>query len=49
MDDDTYKVQMGYIEQEYNRAYYHWLFCPENEVKEAKRMLDIWRHKYFTF
>lgn len=49
MDDDGYKSQISYIELEYNRAYYRWVFCPDAEKKEAKRLLDIWRHKYFTF
>ena len=49
MDEAAYKAQMAQIEMEYNKAYYRWMFCPESEVEEAKRMLDIWRHKYFTF
>ncbi len=48
-EDIAYKAQMRNIENEYNIAYYRWLFCPESEKAEAKRILDIWRHKYFTF
>ena len=48
MDDIAYKAEMLYIEQQYNVAYYKWVFCPESEQAEAKKLLDIWRHKYFT-
>lgn len=48
ISDEIYRVQMTYIEMEYNQAYYRWVFCPENERNEAKRLLDIWRHKYFS-
>jgi len=32
----------------YNEAYYRWVFCPDKETEEAKRLLDIWRHKWFN-
>jgi glutamate/tyrosine decarboxylase-like PLP-dependent enzyme len=32
----------------YNVAYYRWVFCPPWETEEAKRALDIWRHKWFS-
>lgn len=43
-----YESYMSHLSYEYDRAYYRWLFCPESEVREAKRLLDIWRHKYFS-
>jgi hypothetical protein len=48
LDLIAYKHEIARIEHEYNVAYYRWVFCPESERVEAKRLLDIWRHKWFT-
>lgn len=48
LEEIEWKADMRHIEHEYNVAYYRWLFCPESEKAEAKRLLDIWRHKYFS-
>lgn len=42
------KAERIYIENEYNKAYNRWVFCPPSEKAEAKKMLDIWRHKFFN-
>lgn len=46
---ETEKAEIARIEHNYNVSYYRWLFCPEIEKSEAKRLLDIWRHKFFNF
>ena len=49
MENNTpYKNEMLYIQYEYDKAYYKWLFCPESEQKEAAWYLSIWRNKFFN-
>lgn len=48
-EDLVYELQMKFIQRNYDEAYYRWLYCPESEQKEAKRVLDIWAHKFFTY
>lgn len=42
------RAEYDRITAEYNKAYYRTVFCPEWELPEAKRMLAIWRHKWFN-
>jgi len=44
-EDLVYEAQMKFIQRSYDEAYYRWLYCPESEQKEAKRMLDIWANR----
>jgi hypothetical protein len=49
MTEEVYKAQIAQIQHEYDKAYYRWLFCPDNQKTEAKWFLDIWRSKFFSF
>lgn len=43
-----WQSEEAYIKYEYDKAYYRFVFCPENERSEAQRLLQIWRSKWFA-
>lgn len=47
-EEIRYKHEYDRIKFAYDQAYYRTVFCPESELPEAKRLLDIWRHKWFN-
>lgn len=49
MNEIAYASMMRELLHLYNEAYYRWVYCPENEKKEAKERLDILRSKFFNY
>lgn len=43
-----WQSEEDYFKFEYDKAYYRFVFCPENERVEAQRLLQIWRSKWFA-
>lgn len=48
MDKDIYEKQQRILLMDYNAAFYRWLFCSEKDRREAKEILDKYRHLYFS-
>ena len=48
LDQVRWQSEESYIKFEYDKAYYRFVFCPENEKVEAQRLLQIWRSKWFA-
>jgi hypothetical protein len=46
--NNSREAEYDFVLARYNEAYFRWVFCPPWETEEAKRLLDIWRHKWFN-